>query len=67
MPVPFDLAGRPTEAIVAQGICQVPEGRQLFPHMSVLDNLQLGGYIHRRDPNHSARSALRSVLRSFSV
>ena len=31
--------------IVAVGICQSPEGRRLFPRMSVLDNLQMGAYI----------------------
>ena len=31
--------------IVALGISQVPEGRQLFAHLPVLDNLQLGAYL----------------------
>ena len=31
--------------IVGLGICQSPEGRRLFPRMSVLDNLQMGAYI----------------------
>ena len=43
-----DITGRPSEAIVALGITQVPEGRRLFPHMSVRDNLVLGAY-RRRD------------------
>ena len=36
------IAGRPPSAIVAAGIAHVPEGRQLFPTMSVLENLELG-------------------------
>jgi branched-chain amino acid transport system ATP-binding protein len=32
--------------IVAQGISQVPEGRQLFAHLTVLDNLHLGAYLY---------------------
>jgi len=32
-------------AIAALGIAQVPEGRKLFPDMSVYENLMLGGYI----------------------
>jgi branched-chain amino acid transport system ATP-binding protein len=32
--------------IVSQGISQVPEGRQLFAHLSVLDNLHLGAYLY---------------------
>ena len=33
------------EKIVALGICQSPEGRRLFPRMSVRDNLMMGAYI----------------------
>jgi benzaldehyde dehydrogenase (NAD) len=32
-------------AIVARGLAQVPEGRQLFPQMTVRENLELGGYL----------------------
>jgi len=32
-------------AIVSRGLAQVPEGRQLFAQMSVLENLELGGYL----------------------
>ncbi len=30
--------------VVAQGLVQVPEGRRLFPYMTVLENLELGAY-----------------------
>jgi len=43
-----DITGRSSEAIVALGITQVPEGRRLFPHMTVRENLLLGAY-RRRD------------------
>jgi branched-chain amino acid transport system ATP-binding protein len=33
--------------IVAEGIVQVPEGRQLFPDMSVQENLEMGGFLVR--------------------
>ena len=33
------------EAIVNMGICQVPEGRHIFPQMSVLENLEMGAYL----------------------
>ncbi|HET6780949.1 MAG TPA: ABC transporter ATP-binding protein [bacterium] len=36
------IAGRPTAAIARMGIAHVPEGRQLFPAMSVRDHLELG-------------------------
>jgi len=43
-----DITGRASEAIVALGITQVPEGRRLFPDMTVRENLILGAY-RRRD------------------
>jgi len=43
----FDDAPLPTEpaAIVSRGLALVPEGRQLFPQMTVRENLELGGYL----------------------
>ena len=38
----------PTAQIVAQGVSQAPEGRQIFPHMTVLENLEMGAY-QRKD------------------
>ena len=35
------------EKIVTLGICQVPEGRHIFPQMSVLENLEMGAYLRR--------------------
>lgn len=43
-----DITGWPSEAIVARGITQVPEGRRLFPQMTVRENLLMGAY-RRRD------------------
>ena len=40
----IDLVGRSTEAIVDLGITLVPEGRRLFPKLSVEENLRLGGF-----------------------
>src|SRR6185503_18085380 len=37
----------PPHEIVELGISHVPEGRQLFPHMSVEENLALGAYVAR--------------------
>jgi branched-chain amino acid transport system ATP-binding protein len=42
-----DIAGTPSHAITALGIALVPEGRRLFPRLSVRDNLRLGSYLHR--------------------
>ena len=40
------IHGKSAERIVQLGLVQVPEARQLFPNMSVLENLELGGYIY---------------------
>ena len=42
------------DKIAARGLILVPEGRQVFPELSVLDNLTLGAY-SRPDPDVSAR------------
>lgn len=42
------IQNKPAEKIVRLGLVQVPEARQLFPNMSVLENLELGGYIYGR-------------------
>jgi len=39
-----DLAGMPTHRIVGTGIACIPEGRKVFPKLSVLENLRLGAY-----------------------
>jgi branched-chain amino acid transport system ATP-binding protein len=45
-----ELAGRSIEQIVGSGIAHVPEGRRLFPGLSVRDNLRLGGWrVNNRD------------------
>jgi branched-chain amino acid transport system ATP-binding protein len=40
----IDLAGKSTEEIVGLGIALVPEGRRLFPKLTVEENLLLGAY-----------------------
>ena len=39
------LEGIPAHRVVAEGICHCPEGRRLFPELSVLKNLTLGAYL----------------------
>ena len=47
------LSGLRPGEIVSLGICLVPEGRQIFGHLSVLDNLKLGAYLYfnRKEKN----------------
>jgi len=35
------------DRIVAKGVCHVPEGRRIFANLTVLENLQMGGYVRR--------------------
>jgi branched-chain amino acid transport system ATP-binding protein len=41
------LGGRSAESIAGLGIAHVPEGRGLFPELTVVENLRLGAYIRR--------------------
>jgi len=54
-----DIAGMPANRIVGLGISQVPEGRQIFAHLSVLDNIHLGAYLYFKR-NNRAITALKS-------
>jgi branched-chain amino acid transport system ATP-binding protein len=48
-----DIANHPAHAIVRQGIAHVPEGRKIFPRLSVRENLELGAFT-RSDKNEFA-------------
>ncbi len=48
------LRGRPPHAIARMGIGHVLEGRHLFPHLTVLENLEMGAH-RREDPEGVAR------------
>jgi len=41
------ISGYPPERIVAAGISQIPEGRQIFAPLKVIDNLRLGAFLFR--------------------
>ncbi len=47
-----DITRMPTHDIIRRGIAQVPEGRRIFPRMTVYENLQLGASLS--DPQHFA-------------
>ena len=42
-----EISNRPPDKIVAKGIVHIPEGRLLFPDMSVRENLMMGAYLTR--------------------
>jgi branched-chain amino acid transport system ATP-binding protein len=45
-----DITRTPPHEIVSRGISQSPEGRRLFPHMSVLENLEMGAFQRKDRP-----------------
>jgi len=57
-----DITGRAPHRLVEMGICQAPEGRGIFPGMSVMENLEMGTYARR---GKSASSQLDRVLGLF--
>ena len=44
-----ELTGLPTDQIVRRGITLVPEGRRVFPDLTVLENLKIGAYTRKDD------------------
>ena len=57
-----DIAGRDCAEVVEAGITLVPEGRLVFPQMTVLDNLRMGALNRRAAPN-----LLRNLERVFGL
>jgi branched-chain amino acid transport system ATP-binding protein len=49
------LAGRPSHAILRSGLALMPQGGGVFPQLSVRDNLRIGGYTLRADPQLDER------------
>ena len=49
-----ELVGKPITSIIETGIIHVPEGRRVFPDMTVLENLKIGAYL-RNDKDGIAR------------
>lgn len=62
------IHNRSPERIVRAGISQVPEGRLVFPPLSVEDNLRLGAYLrYRRKEKEEAGETLQEVYRMFPI
>jgi branched-chain amino acid transport system ATP-binding protein len=59
------IHGRPPHEILALGIAHVPEGRQIFPDLTVAENLRLGAFRERRAAAIAGR--LEAVLAEFPV
>ena len=61
----IDLVGRSTEEIVNLGVTLVPEGRRLFPKLTVEENLLLGAY--RPEARRDIDRNLKACLETFPV
>jgi branched-chain amino acid transport system ATP-binding protein len=59
-----DICGLPAPEILRRGIAHCPEGRRVFPYLTVEENLRMGAYV-RRDPEVEAD--LREVYRHFPI
>ena len=57
------LDGRPAHAVLRRGIAQCPEGRRIFPEMTVQENLEMGAYV--RGSEGARADDLESVLQHF--
>ena len=61
-----EIAGAKPARIVGDGLVHCPEGRSLFPRMSILKNLMLGAYVHRAQKAETKRD-LDEVFSLFPV
>ena len=63
-----NIAGMPANRIVGLGISQVPEGRQLFAHLTVLDNIRLGAYHYfKRSNRDEINGRIEHVYQIFPI
>ncbi len=60
-----ELTGLPTHKIIAAGIACIPEGRKVFPRLTVEENLRLGGY--QEDSQEIISQRLEQVYETFPV
>lgn len=59
------IGGAPAESIVKRGLALTPEGRRVFPSLSVADNLHLGGAAHARGAELAER--IEAELERFPI
>ena len=60
-----NLANTPPDRVVGMGLAQVPEGRRIFPRLTVRENLEMGGFL-RRDQSAMSRD-LERVYSLFPI
>jgi len=60
-----DITGMPAHQIVTMGMSQVPEGRRIFPQLTVLENLDMGAYL--RSDKEEMKRDLEYVFDLFPI
>jgi branched-chain amino acid transport system ATP-binding protein len=60
-----EIQGRAPQEILRRGIAHCPEGRRVFPHMTVRENLAMGAYV--RDDARSVASDLEQTFAHFPI
>jgi branched-chain amino acid transport system ATP-binding protein len=60
-----DITYLPPDEIVKKGICQVPEGRRIFPYLTVAENLDMGAFL--RKDNDRIKQDLDYVYELFPI
>lgn len=61
-----DITNLPPEKIVAKGISLAPEGRRIFPDLTVLENLEMGAYLRAKD-KPGVRKDLEFIFELFPI
>ena len=59
------IDGLAPHQIVRKGISPVPEARRIFARLTVKENLEMGAFIHRRDPDYNLQAEMEKVFQLF--
>jgi branched-chain amino acid transport system ATP-binding protein len=59
------IDGLRTDQLVEKGLCLVPEGRRVFQTMSVMENLEMGGYT--RASNQTLKTDIEDIFKMFPI
>ncbi|MHB1341453.1 MAG: ABC transporter ATP-binding protein [Coriobacteriia bacterium] len=58
------ISGLPVHKVTAKGVVQVPEGRRIFPRMTVEENLGMGAFLRNKDPE-GIKQSMETVFTLF--
>lgn len=61
-----DITNLSPEKIVAKGISLAPEGRRIFPDLTVLENLEMGAYLRAKD-KQGVKKDMESIFEMFPI